>query len=115
VAVRAWRKVQVLRPSVSTSGGQSEFASGGVGMVVVDGEGVWAATGGLEEVWAFVIAAQDANDMQDRQLQLAQVSKVDARLRVGNTHGLPSFPRTTPLGNFLGSSVLAEAVFELEA
>lgn len=51
MAVRAWRKVQVLRPSTSTSGGQSEFTSGGVGMeVVVEGAEVWAATGGLEEV-----------------------------------------------------------------
>ena len=41
----------MLRPSTSTSGGQSEFTSGGVDMEVVveDGE-VWAATGELEEV-----------------------------------------------------------------
>jgi hypothetical protein len=70
----------VLRPSVSTSGGQSEFTSGGVDMVVVEDDEVWAATGGLEEVWAFVIAAQDANDVQERQLQLAQVSEVDVGL-----------------------------------
>jgi hypothetical protein len=37
--------------------------------VVEDGE-VWAATGELEEVWAFVIAAQDANDVQERQLPI---------------------------------------------
>ena len=51
MAVRAWRKVQVLRPSASTSGEQSEFAGGGVGMEVIveDGE-VWAVTGGLEEI-----------------------------------------------------------------
>lgn len=71
----------MLRPSVSTSGGQSEFTSGGVDMeVVVENDEVWAATGGLEEVWAFVIAAQDANDVQERQLQLAQVSEVDVGL-----------------------------------
>jgi len=67
----ACRRVQVLRPSVSTSGGQSEFRSGGVDVeVVVEDDEVWAATGGLEEVWAFVIAAQDANDVQERQLQI---------------------------------------------
>ena len=71
----------MLRPSVSTSGGQSGFTSGGVDMeVVVEDDEVWAATGGLEEVWAFVIAAQDANDVQERQLRLAQVSEVDVRL-----------------------------------
>jgi hypothetical protein len=48
--------------------------------VVVEDDEVWAATGGLEEVWAFVIAAQDANDVQERQLQLAQVSEVDVGL-----------------------------------
>ena len=68
----ACRRVQVLRPRVSTSGGQSEFRSGGVDVeVVVEGDEVWAATGGLEEVWAFVIAAQDANDVQERQLQIS--------------------------------------------
>jgi hypothetical protein len=36
-------------------------------------------------------------------------------LRAVNTHGLPSLPRTTPLGNFLGGSVLDEAALELEA
>jgi hypothetical protein len=81
VAVRAWRKVQVLRPSVSTSGGQSEFTSGEVGVeVVVEDDEVWAATGGLEDIWAFVIAAQDANDVQERQLQLVQVSEADVGL-----------------------------------
>jgi hypothetical protein len=69
VAVRAWRKVQVLRPSSSTSGGQSDrggvvadacaVAAGGGGLEVVDGE----------EIWAFVIAAQDAKVVQERQLQ----------------------------------------------
>jgi hypothetical protein len=48
--------------------------------VAVENDEVWAATGGLEEVWAFVIAAQDANDVQERQLQLAQVSEVDVGL-----------------------------------
>ena len=71
----------MLRPSVSTSGGQSEFIGGGVDMeVAVENDEVWAATGGLEEVWAFDIAAQDANDVQERQLQLVQVSEVDVGL-----------------------------------
>jgi hypothetical protein len=48
-------------------------------MVAEDDE-VWAATAGLEDVWAFVIAAQDANDVQERQLQLVQVSEVDVGL-----------------------------------
>jgi hypothetical protein len=73
VAVRAWRKVQVLRPSSSTSGGQSDCegvvvdacaVAGGGGFEVVDGE----------EVWAFVIAAQDAKEVQERQLQPIEVS-----------------------------------------
>jgi hypothetical protein len=32
-----------------------------------------------------------------------------------NAHGLPSLPKTTPLGNFLGGSVLAAAALELDA
>jgi hypothetical protein len=67
VAVRAWRKVQVERPSSSTSGGQSE-RRGGVG----DSCAVTAGAGGEvvagEEVWAFIIAAQDATEVQERQL-----------------------------------------------
>jgi hypothetical protein len=68
VAVKAWRKVQVLRPSSSTSGGQSE-CNGGVADVAVVVAGVEAkAVLGVEELWVFVIAAQDAKDVQERQL-----------------------------------------------
>ena len=72
MAVRAWRRVQVLRPSSSTSGGQSDC-----GEVVVDACAVAEAetVNGGEEFWAFVIAAQDAKEVQERQLRTMRVSE----------------------------------------
>lgn len=101
MAVRAWRSVQVLRPRVSTSGGQS-------------GRGSWSRVEEGEEdvgefwVWDFVKAAQEAKDVQVRHLEIDRVSFEDyfARNRLGwETNGLPSFPSTTPLGSFFGAGV----------
>jgi hypothetical protein len=59
VAARECRRVQVLRPSSSTSGGQSE---GGVGLVA-------AAIVLLPDlVEDFIIASQSAEDVHVRQL-----------------------------------------------
>jgi hypothetical protein len=59
VAARECRRVQVLRPRSSTSGGQSE---GGVGLVV-------AAVGLFPDlVEDFIIASQSAEDVHVRQL-----------------------------------------------
>lgn len=59
------RNVQVERPSVSTSGGQS---GGGEGVVVVAGdvgEGFLAAAVGVSFL---VMASQEATEVQERQL-----------------------------------------------
>jgi hypothetical protein len=65
VAVKVCRRVQVERPSSATSGGQS---GGGV-ETRLDVEVVMEA-GELEdvEVWDLVRAAQEANEVQVRQL-----------------------------------------------
>ena len=121
MAVRAWRKVQVLRPSSSTSGGQSDRGGagcGGGGVVVVVVVYFLVVVVEEEEVWAFIIAAQEATEVQERQLDgfpVCEIGFQNGRLWVGKTYGLPSLPNTTPLGNFLGGSVLDEAVLELEA
>jgi hypothetical protein len=59
----------VLRPSSSTSGGQLVWRGrvGGVVVVVVV-VGVVADDVVEEEIWALVIAAQDAKEVQERQL-----------------------------------------------
>lgn len=59
-----WRKVQVERPRVSTSGGQSE---GGRGEVVVFVEGVLLAAAD-DDVSFFVMASQEETEVQERQL-----------------------------------------------
>ena len=57
-----WRKVQVLRPRTSTSGGQSSGSVVGCGVVrVVDG-------GEFLVVSFLVMAAQAAKEVQERQL-----------------------------------------------
>jgi hypothetical protein len=65
------KRVQVERPSVSTSGGQSEREAGGSGSVEVDEEVEEDDEGEDEEealVWDLVMAAQAAKDVQVRQL-----------------------------------------------
>lgn len=65
------KRVQVERPSVSTSGGQSEREACGSGSVEVDEEGEEDDEGEDEEeavVWDLVMAAQAAKDVQVRQL-----------------------------------------------
>ena len=65
----------MLRPSSSTSGGQSD-RRGVVGdaCVVVAGSGVELVAVAAEEVCAFVIAAQEAKDVQERQLAQQMLS-----------------------------------------
>ena len=60
-----WRKVQVLRPRTSTSGGQSSgrVVACGVVRVVVVGDGA-----GVLRVSFLVMAAQAAKEVQERQL-----------------------------------------------
>jgi hypothetical protein len=82
-------------PRASTSGGQS--AGGNVAGVV---DVVEEEVAGVDGVFFLLMAAQEAKDVQDRQLGvLVSYGNVDERAR---TYGLPSFPSTTPLGNFLG-------------
>ena len=62
-----WRKVQVERPRVSTSGGQSGGRESGVVVVVVGvGEGLLVGVG--EDVSFLVMASQEETEVQERQL-----------------------------------------------
>lgn len=72
VAVRVWRRVHVLRPSCSTSGGQSR----GMEDVRVDVDEVGdVLLVVVEEVWDLVRAAHEAKDVQERQLLERGVSR----------------------------------------
>jgi hypothetical protein len=64
VAATECRRVHVLRPSSSTSGGQSE-GTAGVASVVAAGDGLLLAPGFVED---FIIASQSAEDVHVRQL-----------------------------------------------
>jgi hypothetical protein len=62
--------------------------------------------GGVE-VWDLVRAAQDAKEVQVRQLDWRIVSAqvmVKRQKRTGRNYGFPSLPSTTPLGSFLGGA-----------
>jgi hypothetical protein len=65
-AVRVWRKVHVERPRASTSGGQSGGWEGRA-VAVVEG-GVVLVLGVEVEGSFFVMAAQEAKEVQERQL-----------------------------------------------
>lgn len=68
MAVRVWSRVQVLRPRASTSGGQSGGGAWGrmvLDAIVEDGVELEAEDGAGDPL---VIAAQDAKDVQLRQL-----------------------------------------------
>lgn len=90
-AAMVWRSVQVLRPSSSTSAGQSDGAREGRNAVVLGAE--W-----LAGFWDLVICIQSFTLVQVRHLM---DSKFSNHLHlVPRTHGLPSLPITTPFGNF---------------
>jgi len=86
VAVKECRSVQVERPSCSTSGGHSDGASESAGRDEARVEEDEVEEGDAA-VSFLVMDAQEANDVQERQ-------------------GLPSLPRTTPFGSFLGGSAV---------
>jgi hypothetical protein len=101
--------VQVPRPRVSTSAGQSD---GGVKEVVddtVDEADVEEEEESLA-TFSFVRAAQLAKLVQLRQLMIS-VSQVDGGDGPEVADGLPSGPRTTPLGSFFGVVAVAETSF----
>jgi hypothetical protein len=79
--------------------------------VLVKDDEVWEATGGLEEVWAFVIAAQDANDVQERQLQLAQVSEVDVGIVRAQYLRFAILSQDDAFGEFLGQLSACRSCF----
>lgn len=65
-ALRVWRKVQVERPRVSTSGGQSGGWEG-TELAVVEGGRLEDVVVGVE-VSFFIMARQEAMSVQERQL-----------------------------------------------
>ena len=105
----------MLRPSCSTSAGQSVLLCGMVAAaevaadVIADGtveEAVEEASGCVFKV-ALAWDAQAPKEVQERQLR-SHISNYVLDLEVciskARTYGFPSLPRTTPLGNFLGGS-----------
>ena len=87
-----WRRVQVERPSWSTSGGQSGGgSSGAVGCAKV--EVVMVECGAF---CCLVIAAHEANDVQDRQLHLCKLLKVYEVVMEQNVR-LPVGPKNNTL------------------
>jgi len=96
VAAMECRSVQVLRPRVSTSAGQSLA-------------GLECFAFSVDLAWD-VHAEKAAPDVQERQLrnsrleQWADGSSLDEVRK--EAHGLPSFPSTTPCGCFCDGSVV---------
>ena len=85
----------MLRPSCSTSGGQSFGGPGAAAALSVD------------MLWA----VKEAKVLQARQLQRG-AGQFNANIKVYDyciTYGFPSLPRITPLGCFFGGSAAAPA------
>ena len=100
-------RVQVLRPSSSTSGGhsgcgESEVVAtdGGLGFSVVVGEESLA-------ILLCMRAAQSAEEVQVRHLRNLYQPWHVAACTGGILYGLPSFPKTTPFGYLAGRSWLS--------
>jgi hypothetical protein len=96
------KRVQVERPSVSTSGGQSEREAGGSGSVEVDEEG---EEDDEEEalVWDLVMAAQAAKDVQVRQLGWGfQYDRLELERARRGGERFSIFTEDDTFGQFLG-------------
>lgn len=98
------RSVQEARPRASTSGGQSSGRVAGIFVLL-------PLAAGVLEVSEAAIADQAAKEVQERQLgsiSYLQAHSIavpaDSRHILGSIYGFPSFPNTTPLGNFFGTA-----------
>ena len=110
-----WRRVQVERPRVSTSGGHSDVEGedeGGAGTRRDEEKGAAADSVAFDlEVGfcIFVRAFHEATSVHVRHLERERDGKLNFsyshRLGCSVTHGLPSLPNTTPLGRGFGEAV----------
>ena len=121
-AAMVWSSVQVPRPRVSTSAGQSAagpaLAAAAVVAAIAAAAAVPAEPPPDEGVLSvdLVWFAHDANEVHDRHLCIlwlahspCEVKEVYGMLcpRQTNTYGLPSLPSTTPFGILFGASTTA--------